>query len=187
MPIPTGRSRPRPKAGPRHVAADEEVAERPLGFYGFTVRDVMTRKVVTATPTSTLAEAAATLSRRGVSGLPVVAEGGRLVGVLSQKDIIRALHEKAGLSLPGGVFDLLLDVAAAGETGLLDRCRAVLERTVVRGVMSRPAVSVAPSTTLDDAVQRMVSSKINRLPVVDRGRLIGIVTRHDLLTGIGPE
>ncbi|MGI0132580.1 MAG: CBS domain-containing protein [Thermoplasmata archaeon] len=163
------------------------MAERPLGFYGFTVRDVMTRKVYTASASSSLAEAAATMSQRRVSGLPVVAEGGRPVGILSQKDVIRVLHEKAGLSLPGGVFDLLLDVAAAGEPGLLDRCRAVLERTGVRTAMSRPVVSVAPSTTLDDAVQRMVASKINRVPVVERGRMIGIVTRHDLLTGIGPE
>ena len=169
------------------ASGTDDVAERPLGFYGFTVRDVMTRKVYTTSPTATLAEAAAIMSRRRVSGLPVVAEGGRLSGILSQKDVIRVLHEKAGLSLPGGVFELLLDVAAAGEPALLDRCRAVLERTAVRGVMSRPAVAVSPTTSLDDAVQRMMTSKINRLPVVDRGRVVGIVTRHDLLTGLGPE
>ncbi|MCI4318334.1 MAG: CBS domain-containing protein [Thermoplasmata archaeon] len=158
-----------------------------MGFYGFTVRDVMSRKVVSTVPTATLAEAAAAMSRRRVSGLPVLAEGGRPVGVLSQKDIIRVLHEKAGLSLPGGVFDLLLDVAAAGDSGLLDRCRAVLERAPVRSAMSRPVQSVSPTTTIDEAIQRMTAGKINRLPVVDGGRVIGIVTRTDLLTGIPPE
>lgn len=187
MPSSPRRSAPAELSRSRNAASLDNVAERPLGFYGFTVRDVMTRKVFTTSPTASLAEAAATMSRRRVSGLPVVAEGGRLAGILSQKDVIRVLHEKAGLSLPGGVFELLLDVAAAGEAGLLDRCRAVLERTTVRGVMSRPAVSVSPTTTLDDAVQRMMAAKINRLPVVDRGRVVGIVTRHDLLTGLGPE
>jgi CBS domain-containing protein len=147
----------------------------------------MTRKVVSTTPSATLAEAAAIMSRRRVSGLPVLAEQGRLAGVLSQKDIVRILHEKAGLSLPGGVFDLLLDVAAAGDAGLLDRCRAVLERLPVRSAMSRPAQAVSASTTIDEAIQRMTSAQINRLPVVDGGKLIGIVTRHDLLTGRGPE
>jgi CBS domain-containing protein len=155
-----------------------------LGFYGYRVRDVMTRPVVAVAPTASLADAATRMSRRGISGLPVISGAGRLLGVVSQKDILRLLGARAGLRLPGSVFELVLASSAAGRSGLAEKCRAVLDAVPVREAMSRPARTVAPDVLLDDAVRLLVAAKINRLPVVANGRVVGIVTRTDLLSGL---
>ncbi|HEY6238674.1 MAG TPA: CBS domain-containing protein [Thermoplasmata archaeon] len=155
-----------------------------LGFYGYRVRDVMTRPVVSVESTASLTDAASRMSRRRISGLPVVGPGGRLLGVVSQKDILRILVDRAGLRLPGSVFDLVLARSAAGRSDLAEACRRELDRSRVRDAMSHPAISVDPDASLDDAVKTMVQAKINRLPVVARGKMIGIVTRTDLLSGL---
>ena len=144
----------------------------------------MTRPVVRVAPGATLAQAALRMSRKRVSGLAVVAPSGSVVGVLSQKDILRVLSEKAGLRVPGGIFDLILHRTEAGRADLARACRRELARNTVRDAMSHPAVTIAPDATLDDAVKLLVASKINRLPVVRGTRLVGIVTRTDLLGGL---
>lgn len=164
----------------------ESVPPETLGFYGYRVADVMTRPVVTVAPDATLTEAASRMSTRGISGLPVVGPGGRVLGVLSQQDILRRLTKSAGLRVPGGIFDLLLRDSRARRSDLAESCRKVLDSARVRDAMSRPAVVVEPTASLDDAVQRLVASKVNRLPVVRKGRLVGIVTRTDLLGGLQP-
>ncbi len=174
-PIASRRSR---RSTPGDAAPDA------LGFYGYRVKDVMSRPVAKVGPEATLTEAATRMSRAGISGLPVVSERGRVVGVLSQKDILRVLSDRAGLRMPGGVFDLVLRRSAAGRADLAEACRRELDRGRVRDAMSRPAVVVAPEATLDDAVKLLVSARVNRLPVVTAGRLVGIVTRTDLLGGL---
>ena len=156
---------------------------RGLGFYGYVVRDVMSRPVITVRPEATLEVAASLMSTHGVSGLPVVDRRPRLVGVLSQKDIVRVLHEKAGLSLPGGIFDLILDSTKARRTDLPRECREILENTRVRPAMSSRPITVPADASLDEAIRLLIEHKINRLPVVEKGSLIGIVSRHDLLSG----
>ena len=183
----------RTSAGRRRAAVRDEAVpihsteHRGLGFYGYVVRDVMTRKVAVADRDGTLTEAAQTMSTRHVSGLPVVDRDGRLVGILSQKDIIRVLHEKAGLSLPGGVFDLLLPPVRTTVPALTERCRETLDRTRVREAMTPRPLAVDTEVTVDEAIRLLVANRINRLPVVDGGRVVGIVTRHDLLTSVSSD
>lgn len=170
------RERPGPSRGPRAG----------LGFYSYTVRDVMTRKVVEVRPEDSLATAARLMSRHGISGLPVVGKSRRIIGVLSQKDIVRLLHQSAGLRLPGSVFDLILSKGKDAPTGIAERSLAALERSSVRSVMNRPAVTISPDASIDEAVRSLIAHRINRLPVAEGGFVVGIVTRHDLLTGMTP-
>ncbi len=158
-----------------------------LGFYAYTVRDVMTRKVVAVAPDASLATAAGLMSRYRVSGLPVVGPSRRVLGVISQKDIIRVLHDGTGLRLPGSVFDLILSSGRDAPAGIAGEGRRLLERLRVRSAMRRPAITVSPDASLDEAVRALIAGRINRLPVVEGGYVVGIVTRHDLLTGLTPE
>jgi len=170
----TGRAARAP-TGPGRVATGE-----PL--YGTLVGDIMVRDVVTVGPTATLRTAALLLSHKRISGLPVVEENGEVVGVLSEKDIVRILQQRGGLSLPGGVFDLLLEPSGARQRDMLTRCHHILDDTQVNSAMTSPAQTILPSATTMEAIRRMVSSHINRLPVVENRRLVGIVTRRDVLS-----
>jgi len=180
------RTRRRRRTPPAAAGPSTPVrAPKALGFYGFTVRDVMTRSVVTVGANEPLETAGRRMVEARVSGLPVTGADGALVGVISQKDIFRRLTEDVGLTLPRGLFDLLLPSPRDGRTDTAEACRRVLRGVSVRRAMTKPAVTIPPTTTLDDAVGILLTRRINRLPVVDGGRLVGIVTRHDLLTGVG--
>jgi len=112
----------------------------------------------------------------------VVEENGRVIGVLSEKDIVRVLQQRGGLVLPGGLFDLLLEPSEARQKDMLVRCHRVMDETEVRSAMTSPAQTIHPTAPTVEAIRRMVSSRINRLPVVENSRLVGIVTRRDVLS-----
>jgi CBS domain-containing protein len=151
-------------------------------LHGIFVSDVMVRDVVTVAPGETLRVAMVLLGRKRISGLPVVAGDGRVVGVLSEKDILRVLKQQGGLGLPGGLFDLLLEPSEARQRDMLAQCRRVLDETKVADVMTSPAQTIQPTNLTVEAIRRMLDSRINRLPVVEAGRLVGIVTRRDVLS-----
>jgi CBS domain-containing protein len=141
----------------------------------------MVRDVVTVAPGATLRTAALLLSHKRISGMPVVGEDGQVMGVLSEKDIVRVLQQRGGLVLPGGLFDLLLEPSEARQKDMLVRSRRVLDDTEVKACMTTPAQTISPTAPTVEAIRRMISAHINRLPVVEGARLVGIVTRRDVL------
>jgi CBS domain-containing protein len=181
---PSSLPRPTSNATARGVAVTVRPSRTAVGqpLYGSLIADVMTRDVVTVGPRETLRSAALLLSHKRISGLPVVDDDRKVVGVLSEKDIARVLHEQGGLTLPGGLFDLLLEPSEARQKDMIARSRRVLETTEVRTAMTSPAQTIAPSTPTVEAIRRMIHARINRLPVVEGGRLVGIVTRRDVLS-----
>jgi CBS domain-containing protein len=131
------------------------------------VEDVMTRDVITVTPSSPLKTAVTLFLAHGISGLPVV-EGGRLVGVLSESDI--AAKETSGYS--DG------DVSRAEATHL----RRERAAGTVAEAMTPDPVTAEPWVPIWAAADLMAVHEVNRLPVVDAGgSLVGIVTRADLV------
>jgi CBS domain-containing protein len=135
------------------------------------VEDLMTREVTTTTPDTPLREAARVLAEAGISGMPVVDHEGAVVGVVSEADIL----VKAGGEAPPG--SRLLGWLLEADTGLEDKIRA----KTVGEAMSVPAVTIAPERPVHEAAKLMSTEGINRLPVVDDGRLVGIVTRADVV------
>ncbi len=124
------------------------------------VRGRMTREVVTASPSATLAEASALARRRGIRHLPVVDEG-TLVGMVTERDLLRA-------------------VPAAGTVPEEERRRILGTRTV-REVMARQVVTVTPDTPVEEAALLLADHDVDCLPVVEDGRLVGILSETDLL------
>ncbi len=151
-------------------------------IFGSLVRDIMTRKVVTVEATDTLEFAATLIKQKDISGMPVVEKDGRVVGVLSEKDILRALRDRAGLTMPGGLFELILDPSAARQKDLLVKCRSVLQKVKVGEAMTSPAKTISPDTLTVQAARQMLTLHINRMPVVENGKLVGIVSRANVLT-----
>lgn len=134
------------------------------------VSDLMTRDVVTVDPETPLREAARALDERGISGVPVVDEADTVVGVLSEADIVvKAGGESHRTKLLGWLLE--------SDLGLDDKIHA----TTVGEAMSAPAVTIRSDRPIHEAAKLMATEGINRLPVVDGGRLVGIVTRADVV------
>jgi CBS-domain-containing membrane protein len=135
------------------------------------VTSVMTARPVVATETTGFKEIAGLLVEHRISALPVLDEAGRLVGVVSQADLL-----------------LKETFAAADHRHLLESDRRRRERAkagalLARDLMTAPAVAIGPSALITEAARLMHDKKVKRLPVVDEdGQVIGIVTRGDLLT-----
>ena len=149
----------------------------------FRARDVMTKDVITVRESSSLAEAAKIMRRHHVSGLPVVDNAGIVLGILSEKDVLRSLEEPLPSSLPASLIDLVL-LGGAGAQSRLDKLRDHLKTNRVGQWMTPDPIVVGPDASVADIAELMRERKINRVPVVEGKRLVGIVTRYDVLNAL---
>jgi CBS domain-containing protein len=136
------------------------------------VRDVMTVDVATVTPTTPLSEVARLLGERRISGAPVVEPGGRCIGIVSEGDL---LAKEIGRPAPHSPLEWVFGMQ---EPPGLRRRR---EARTAGEAMTHPPITIAPDEPLRVAAERMVRDEVNRLPVVEGDRLVGIVTRADLV------
>ena len=135
-----------------------------------TVCDVMTRTVVVVNESAPFKDVVRRMQEFRVSALPVVDENGRLVGIVSEADLI--LKEDPELDEPTHLFER--------RRHRSDRHKAA--GLVVRELMTAPVITVAPETTLGEAARLMHRKAVKRLPVTDgTGRILGILSRSDLL------
>jgi CBS domain-containing membrane protein len=138
-----------------------------------TAAEIMTADVAAVTPETPVAEVAAAMGRRGVSGLPVVDAGRKVVGVISEKDFLTRM----GVAEPRNFMSL---VAACLKT---KGCVALpIEAALARDIMSTPAVTVPPDTPVRRIAALFTDRGINRVAVTDpAGRLLGLVSRADIV------
>lgn len=150
---------------------------------GVTVGHAMTRNVVVVHPEDSLRSAASILLERNISGMPVVDPKGTVVGVLSEKDVARVVGEATGAKGVKGLLEAVL-LNLEKQPPRAQQCEEALRSVDVRTAMSQDPIVVAPSAELDVAARIMVERRINRLPVVEGSRLVGILTRHDILAAL---
>lgn len=136
------------------------------------VQDLMTRSVLTVRSSTALKDAAALLTEHRISGLPVVDGERRVLGVLSEGDI---LFKESGTPEKQGMIDRMLAVPATG-------LELKLAAKTAGEAMSAPALTIGPRRPVTEAATLMIEEGVNRLPVIDdEERLIGIITRADLV------
>jgi acetoin utilization protein AcuB len=121
----------------------------------------MQTKVTSVLPSTTLPEATRLARERGIRHLPVI-EHGKLVGIVSDRDLKRAMASPA------------TSLAARELTYLLDR-------VTIDQIMTRAVITIAPMFPVEEAARLMVREKISALPVTEGGHLVGIVTETDVL------
>jgi CBS domain-containing protein len=138
------------------------------------VRDVMTSRVITVGSETPLKEVARLLADNGISGVPVVGEDGHVLGVVSEADfLLKEQDVPAGRpSLMAWLFD-----TSDGRRAREDKVHA----TTAREAMTAPAIVIGPEHGVREAAALMTRNRINRLPVVEDGELIGILTRADVV------
>jgi CBS domain-containing protein len=138
--------------------------------------EVMSREVLTVTPETSIIEAARLMLQHRISGLPVV-EAGAVVGIVTEGDLLRRT-EIGTAPRRSRWLELLVGPARLARDYVQANARKVGE------VMTRQVVSVTPHTPLAEVVQLMEKHRIKRLPVIDEGRLVGIVSRADLVRAL---
>ncbi|HXP04901.1 MAG TPA: CBS domain-containing protein [Stellaceae bacterium] len=139
--------------------------------------DVMTRQVVTVAPDTVIEEAVRLMLENRVSGLPVIDAAGAPIGVVTEGDLLRRIETGTDKRHSGWVRLLLGPGRLAAE---YTRSHA----NKVGEVMTSEVVSVAPGTPLAEVVELMESRRIKRVPVVDGGKLVGIVSRANLVAAL---
>lgn len=149
------------------------------------IKDVMISEVVTLKPKDSIHYAAWALRERRISGAPVVNSENKVVGVLSERDIMRLIEEhdiKLNLVFPSPLDILELPLKVKHE---LDEMASLIKETAatsVEEIMSKKAITISQDATVSEAAKIMGEKNINRLPVVTKGSiLVGIVTRGDLI------
>ena len=135
------------------------------------IEDAMTAPVETVRPEASLKDAADIFAARGIGGLPVVDAERRMIGVITEADIM--LKEQAEFPRRGlGSFFRKREA---------DALRRKVEARTVGEAMSSPVVTVEHWLSVSAAAELMIEHGVNRLPVLRGGELVGIITRHDLV------
>lgn len=144
-------------------------------------KDIMNRQVITVTEEMTVDETARILLENKISGVPVVDDQNKVIGIVSETDLIyreKHLHIPSFISILDGVIFL-------ESTKELEHQVRKMAAFKVKDVMTKKVLTIHEDAALEDIVDKIVEKKINRLPVVDReGKLVGIVTRSDILRHI---
>ena len=125
---------------------------------GITVEDVMTRELITAPPSATTDKIAMLMREFNIGSVIIVDDKGNPIGIVTERDLV--IHVLANNLNPSTVL--------------------------VQNIMSSPVISVDIKTSLIDAVKLMAKRKIRRLIVMDKGKLVGIITSRDILS-VAPE
>jgi CBS domain-containing protein len=141
------------------------------------VADVMTRHVISVSPDATVEEAARQMLERGISGLMVVDSKGELAGVITEGDLLRRDEIGTVRHRPWWLRLLLSPGRQAA-----DFTRAHGRR--VRDVMTHDVVTVSTDAALEQVVEAMEQHRIKRMPVTENNRVVGVVSRADLLRAL---
>ena len=166
------RTLARPQAVEQILSAPDAAAVAALPLFAevelprqLTVDDVMTQRPRTATPDTPLRDAALQMARGGISALPVVEANDVIVGMLAERDLLRHL----------------LGSHLQGDTPPRPTPEGVNARRAVRDAMTRQVLCVSPEQPLAEVASLMINKDVEQVPVVREGRLIGFLTRGDIV------
>jgi CBS domain-containing protein len=142
--------------------------------------DVMTTSVIKVSPDASMQSIAELLLKHGISAVPVLDEGGELVGMVSEGDLLRFSEEDRE-----NRRDWWLALLAEGETLNPDFLESLSERKrTAREIMSAPVVTVTEHTDVSEIGKLLATHQIKRVPVLRDGHLVGIVSRADLVRAL---
>ena len=139
--------------------------------------DIMTPDPVTLSPDTDIRTAATLLLDKKINGAPVVDAQGRLLGVLCQSDLVA---QQKQVTLPS-IFAMLDGFIALSSRDDFEREMQKIAATKVSQAMTPDPKTVGPETPIDEIATVMVNEKLFTLPVVDQGRLVGVVGKEDIL------
>jgi CBS domain-containing protein len=149
-----------------------------------TVAEIMTRDPIVVTPQTPLKEAIRILAEHRISGLPVVNDTGKLVGIISESDL---MWQETGVEPPPYVMVLDSVIYLQNPAKYEQDIHKVLGQTV-QDAMTSHVTTIKPDTTIREAAQTLQHKNVHRLPVVDSNdHVVGILTRGDIIRAMAAE
>jgi CBS domain-containing protein len=146
-------------------------------------RDIMTTEVLTVSPETSISQLSKILENRKIGGLPVVDKGGRLVGVITQTDLVDRARD---LELPPAINILDFHFYLQIPSHLLQRVEKMLGTTVGDCMTPNP-VTVTPDTPVGKIAALMAKQKVHTIPVLEGAKLVGIIGKMDLVRAMARE
>jgi CBS domain-containing protein len=152
-----------------------------------TVKEFMNKKVICLNPDDTVFDAAKILSQLSIAGAPVV-EKEKIVGIISISDIIKFVDIKLGklpkIGTPGLSTLLLVLLQMQKVHSDFKKELKKITATKIKDVMSKNVITVSPNSSIIEVAELMEKHDVNRLPVVDNEKIIGIVARADIIKSL---
>jgi CBS-domain-containing membrane protein len=143
-------------------------------------KDIMTKDVITVHPDTEVVQAANLLLDHHINGLPVVDEEGHVKGIICQSDLVA---QQRKIPLPS--FFIMLDsFIPLTSPKNIEKELQKMSAVTVKDAMTPDPITVDPETDLEDIATLMVKHKIHTLPVLDHGKLVGIIGKEDILRTI---
>ena len=140
------------------------------------VKDIMEKEVYTIKETASYEEASLYLCEHDISGAVVTDDAGKIVGVVSEKDLFRALYAFAS--------SFNAEPAAYIDREAREKKASEIRHKPISEYISRQIHSISPDAPVFDAGASMLANRIHRLPVIENGKLVGIVTRSHVFKAI---
>ncbi|MBD2144337.1 MAG: CBS domain-containing protein [Sphaerospermopsis kisseleviana] len=149
-----------------------------------TVAEVMTHNPIMVNPQTPLKEAIQILAEKRISGLPVINDAGKLVGIISETDL---MWQETGVTPPAYIM-FLDSVIYLQNPGAYERDLHKALGQTVGEVMSKNPLTITPDKSLKEAAKIIQEHKVHRLPVLDStSKVIGILTRGDIIRAMSAE
>lgn len=143
---------------------------------GNKAEDIMSTDIVTVNPKDSLHQVSKKLSENNTSGAPVVDEIGRIVGIVSEHDIVSYLST---------FDDSELEVVESSDLPHLAHIYLQASAKPVEDIMTTDVIHADPEASIEELAKLMTENNINRVPIVVKGKLLGMVSRIDILSNIG--
>jgi len=150
------------------------------------IKDIMSDKVITFKPDDTLHSALETFTDRNISGAPVVRDG-KLVGLITELDIIKVIDiytPKVHFTSMPHFFLVLAGLKSRSKAAELKKKVTAASKLKVEDFMTRDPVVISKEADIMEAARLIDTYKVNRLPVVEKGKVKGIVTRNDVIKAV---
>jgi CBS domain-containing protein len=146
-------------------------------------KDIMNKDVISVSPDMTIEALGRLLMEKGISGAPVMDSGGRLVGIVTDNDLIsrdKRLHIPTVIRL----FDALIPLESSN---VIEKEIKRISASVVSDICVADVVTIGEDTPIDEIATIMSERKIHLLPVLSSGKVVGIVGKHEVIKGIAGE
>lgn len=145
------------------------------------VRDLMTTQVVTLKPDDNVRQATIRFAVDNTSGAPVVDNKRHLVGIITEDDILQLIVKRQAKMGEDGGKMLAYTLDSNIENTILQEAADDVSNTKVEEIMTRTVLTTTPDATIVDLLKAMLERKVKRVPVLEKGVLVGMIARSDIV------